>query len=66
MRDPRVQRDLLHRHDAQPRACSARAHEGVMLWKLSPEQLDHFLLVAATILTVAFAVVALTLAFYVF
>ena len=37
-----------------------------MLWKLSPEQLDHFLLVAATILTVAFAVVALTLAFYVF
>ena len=50
----------------QSRAFSARAHEGVMLWKLTPEQLDRFLLVAAAILTVVFAVAALGLAFYVF
>ena len=33
-----------------------------MLWKLTPEQLDHFLLVAAAILTVVCASVALALA----
>jgi len=66
VRAPRVQRDLLHRHDPQPRAFSAPAHEGVMLWKLTPEQLDRFLLVAAAILTVVFAVAALGLAFFVF
>ncbi len=37
-----------------------------MLWKLTPEQLDRFLLVAAAILTVVFAVAALGLAFFVF
>jgi len=37
-----------------------------MLWKLTPEQLDHFLLVAAAILTVVFAIVALALAFLAF
>ena len=30
-----------------------------MLWKLTPDQLDRFLLVAAAILTVVFAIVAL-------
>jgi hypothetical protein len=45
---------------------SPRAHEGFMLWKLTPEQLDRFLLVAAAILTVVFAIVALTLAFLAF
>jgi len=39
----------------QARASSPRAHEGLMLWKLTPEQLDRFLLVAAAILTVVFA-----------
>jgi preprotein translocase subunit SecG len=34
-----------------------------MLWKLTPDQLDRFLLVAAAILTVVFAIVALALAF---
>ena len=37
-----------------------------MLWKLTPEQLDRFLLVAAAILTVVFASVALALAFLAF
>jgi hypothetical protein len=68
-----MQRDLLHRHHAssivglrQARASSPRAHEGFMLWKLTPEQLDRFLLVAAAILTVVFAIVALALAFLAF
>jgi len=37
-----------------------------MLWKLTPEQLDRFLLVAAAILTVVFAIVALALALLAF
>ena len=37
-----------------------------MLWKLTPDQLDRFLLVAAAILTVVFASVALALAFLAF
>ena len=37
-----------------------------MLWKLTPEQFDHFLLGVAAILTVLFAVVAFALAFFVF
>jgi hypothetical protein len=68
-----MQRDLLHRHHASSivglwpaRASSPRAHEGFMLWKLTPEQLDRFLLVAAAILTVVFAIVALALAFLAF
>ena len=68
-----MQRDLLHRHHASfivglwpARASSPRAHEGFMLWKLTPEQLDRFLLVAAAILTVVFAIVALALAFLAF
>ena len=68
-----MQRDLLHRHHAssivglwQARASSPRAYEGFMLWKLTPEQLDRFLLVAAAILTVVFAIVALALALLAF
>jgi hypothetical protein len=68
-----MQRDLLHRQHAASivglrpaRASSPRAHEGFMLWKLTPEQLDRFLLVAAAILTVVFAIVALALAFLAF
>ena len=37
-----------------------------MLWKLTPDQRDRFLLVAAAILTVVFASVALALAFLAF
>jgi len=37
-----------------------------MLWKLTPDQLDRFLLVGAAILMVVFAIVALALAFLAF
>lgn len=37
-----------------------------MLWKLTPDQFDRFILGAAAILTVLFAVVAFALALFVF
>jgi hypothetical protein len=37
-----------------------------MLWKLTPDQFDRFILGAAAILTVLFAITALALAFFVF
>ena len=68
-----MQRDLLHRRRASSvSVCGRRErpgrehHEGFMLWKLTPDQLDRFLLVAAAILTVVFAIVALALAFLAF
>jgi hypothetical protein len=45
--------------------CGASAR-GVMLWKLTPDQFDRFILGAAAILTVLFAVVAFALALFVF
>jgi hypothetical protein len=65
--------DLLHRR-APPSVsiCAGAARsrrenrEGVMLWKLTPEQFDRFLLGVAAILTVLFAVVAFALALFVF
>jgi hypothetical protein len=50
---------LIHVGLRQARASLPRAHQGFMLWKLTREQLDRFLLVAAAILTVVFAIVAL-------
>jgi hypothetical protein len=37
-----------------------------MLWKLTPEQFERYILGAAAIVTVLFAAVAVALAFFVF